>query len=53
MSAKEDHQKRLNEVEKCYAVITCQFGTIKGAHERLEQSGKYKCGAWIQLGKCS
>lgn len=40
MLAKEDHQKSMNEVEKCYAVITCQFGTIKGAHERLEQNGK-------------
>nr|XP_056707912.1 coiled-coil domain-containing protein 73 [Euleptes europaea] len=38
MLAKEDHQKSLNEVEKCYAVITCQFGTIKEAHERLEQN---------------
>ncbi|XP_048340540.1 coiled-coil domain-containing protein 73 [Sphaerodactylus townsendi] len=38
MLAKEDHQKSLNEVEKCYAVITCQFGTIKGTHERLEQN---------------
>ncbi|XP_061469109.1 coiled-coil domain-containing protein 73-like [Rhineura floridana] len=40
MLAKEDHQKSLNEVEKCHAVITCQFGKIKGAHERLEQKGK-------------
>ncbi|XP_060118369.1 coiled-coil domain-containing protein 73 [Heteronotia binoei] len=38
MLAKEDHQKSLNEVEKCYAAITCQFGTIKGHHERLEQN---------------
>nr|XP_006110336.1 coiled-coil domain-containing protein 73-like isoform X2 [Pelodiscus sinensis]XP_014429111.1 coiled-coil domain-containing protein 73-like isoform X2 [Pelodiscus sinensis]XP_014429142.1 coiled-coil domain-containing protein 73-like isoform X2 [Pelodiscus sinensis]XP_025040306.1 coiled-coil domain-containing protein 73-like isoform X2 [Pelodiscus sinensis]XP_025040336.1 coiled-coil domain-containing protein 73-like isoform X2 [Pelodiscus sinensis]XP_025040425.1 coiled-coil domain-containing  len=37
---KEEHHKKLNEVEKCYATITCQFGMIKGAHEKLEQNGK-------------
>ncbi|CAM5121071.1 unnamed protein product [Eretmochelys imbricata] len=36
--AKEEHHKKLNEVEKCYATITCQFGMIKGAHEKLEQN---------------
>nr|XP_042713216.1 coiled-coil domain-containing protein 73 [Chrysemys picta bellii] len=36
--AKEEHHKKLNEVEKCYATITCQFGMIKAAHEKLEQN---------------
>ncbi|KAH0620853.1 hypothetical protein JD844_021695 [Phrynosoma platyrhinos] len=38
MLAKEDHQKSLNEFEKCHAVITGQFGIIKSNHERLEQN---------------
>ncbi|XP_066475276.1 coiled-coil domain-containing protein 73 [Tiliqua scincoides] len=38
MMAKEDHQKSVSEVEKCYAVMTCQFGIIKGTHEKLEQN---------------
>ncbi|XP_062974491.1 coiled-coil domain-containing protein 73 [Elgaria multicarinata webbii] len=38
MLAKEDHQNSLNEFEKCHAVIMCQFGLIKGSHERLEQN---------------
>ncbi|XP_053156532.1 coiled-coil domain-containing protein 73 isoform X3 [Hemicordylus capensis] len=37
MLAKEDNQKNLNEFEKCHAVLTCQYGVIKGVHERLEQ----------------
>lgn len=41
LMAKEEHHRKLNEVEKCYATITCQFGMIKGAHEKLEQNGKY------------
>ncbi|XP_067388213.1 coiled-coil domain-containing protein 73 [Emydura macquarii macquarii] len=36
--AKEEHHKKLNEVEKFYASITCQFGMIKGTHEKLEQN---------------
>lgn len=40
MLAKEDHQKSVNEVEKCHAVMMCQFGKIKQTHERLEQNGK-------------
>ncbi|KYO21967.1 coiled-coil domain-containing protein 73 isoform B [Alligator mississippiensis] len=38
LMAKEEHHRKLNEVEKCYATITCQFGMIKGAHEKLEQN---------------
>ncbi|KAF7245592.1 Coiled-coil domain-containing protein 73 [Varanus komodoensis] len=38
MLAKEDHQKNLNEFEKCHAVIIYQFELIKGKHERLEQN---------------
>lgn len=41
MLAKEDHQKSVSEVEKCHAIMTCQFGIIKGTHERLERNGKY------------
>ncbi|XP_025021679.1 coiled-coil domain-containing protein 73-like [Python bivittatus] len=37
-SAKEDHQKRLNEFEKCHAVIMNQFEIIKGAHGKLEKN---------------
>nr|XP_020819559.1 coiled-coil domain-containing protein 73 [Phascolarctos cinereus] len=36
--AKEDHHKQLNEVEKYYATITCQFGMVKESHEKLEQN---------------
>uniref|UniRef100_A0A670HMG7 Coiled-coil domain containing 73 n=1 Tax=Podarcis muralis TaxID=64176 RepID=A0A670HMG7_PODMU len=36
--AKEDHQKSLNEVEKCHTVITSQLRKIKDAHARLEQN---------------
>ncbi|XP_036619565.1 coiled-coil domain-containing protein 73 [Trichosurus vulpecula] len=36
--AKEDHHKQLNEIEKYYATITCQFGMVKGSHEKLEQN---------------
>ncbi|XP_063145591.1 coiled-coil domain-containing protein 73 [Candoia aspera] len=37
-SAKEDYQKRLNEFEKCHAVIMHQFEIIKGAHGKLEKN---------------
>ncbi|KAM4723150.1 coiled-coil domain-containing protein 73 [Rhinophrynus dorsalis] len=36
--AKEDHIKQLSEFEKCFAAITCQFGMVKEAHEKLEQN---------------
>ncbi|NXJ68672.1 CCD73 protein, partial [Rostratula benghalensis] len=38
LTAKEEHHKKLNEVERCYATIACQFGIVKGVHEKLEQS---------------
>ncbi|XP_019406565.1 PREDICTED: coiled-coil domain-containing protein 73 [Crocodylus porosus] len=38
LMAKEEHHRKLNEVEKCYATITCQFGMTKEAHEKLEQN---------------
>ncbi|XP_026520438.1 coiled-coil domain-containing protein 73-like [Notechis scutatus] len=40
-SSKEDYQKRLNEFEKCHAVIMNQFELIKVAHGKLEKNGKY------------
>ncbi|XP_074086534.1 coiled-coil domain-containing protein 73 [Macrotis lagotis] len=36
--AKEDHQQQLNEIEKYYATIMCQFGMVKESHEKLEQN---------------
>lgn len=41
LTAKEEHHKKLNEVERCYATIACQFGAIKGVHGKLEHSGMY------------
>ncbi|NXD78146.1 CCD73 protein, partial [Halcyon senegalensis] len=38
LTAKEEHHKKLNEVEKCYATIACQFGIIKSVHGKLEHS---------------
>ncbi|XP_019594075.2 coiled-coil domain-containing protein 73 [Rhinolophus sinicus] len=38
LMAKEDHQKQLNEIEKCYATVTGQFGLVKENHEKLEQN---------------
>ncbi|NXV87514.1 CCD73 protein, partial [Calonectris borealis] len=38
LTAKEEHQKKLNEVERCYATIACQFGIVKGVHGKLEHS---------------
>lgn len=39
LTAKEEHQKKLNEVERCYATIASQFGMVKGVHGKLEHSG--------------
>ncbi|NWU16765.1 CCD73 protein, partial [Cephalopterus ornatus] len=36
LTAKEEHHKKLNEVERCYATIASQFGIIKGVHGKLE-----------------
>ncbi|XP_072475335.1 coiled-coil domain-containing protein 73 isoform X2 [Notamacropus eugenii] len=36
--AKEDHHKQLNEIEKYYTTIACQFGMVKESHEKLEQN---------------
>ncbi|NWH65103.1 CCD73 protein, partial [Geococcyx californianus] len=38
LSVKEEHHKKLNEVERCYATIACQFGIVKGVHGKLEHS---------------
>ncbi|NXK39162.1 CCD73 protein, partial [Piprites chloris] len=38
LTAKEEHHKKLNEVERCYATIASQFGVIKGVHGKLEHS---------------
>ncbi|NXG73419.1 CCD73 protein, partial [Baryphthengus martii] len=38
LTAKEEHHKKLNEVEKCYATLACQFGIIKSVHGKLEHS---------------
>ncbi|XP_074005638.1 coiled-coil domain-containing protein 73 [Numenius arquata] len=38
LTAKEEHHKKLNGVERCYATIACQFGIVKGVHEKLEHS---------------
>lgn len=41
LTAKEEHHKKLNEVERCYATIASQFGIVKGVHGKLEHSGMY------------
>lgn len=41
LTAREEHHKKLNEVERCYATIACQFGIVKGVHGKLEHSGMY------------
>lgn len=41
LTAKEEHHKKLNEVERCYATIASRFGTVKGVHGQLEHSGMY------------
>ena len=41
LTVKEEHRKKLNEVEKCYATIACQFGIVKDVHGKLEHSGMY------------
>ncbi|XP_010189678.1 PREDICTED: coiled-coil domain-containing protein 73, partial [Mesitornis unicolor] len=38
LTTKEEHHKQLNDVEKCYATIACQFGVVKGVHGKLERS---------------
>ncbi|XP_021257609.1 coiled-coil domain-containing protein 73 isoform X8 [Numida meleagris] len=38
LTAREEHHKKLNEVERCYATIACQFGIVKGVHGKLEHS---------------
>uniref|UniRef100_A0A8C0V7F8 Coiled-coil domain containing 73 n=1 Tax=Cyanistes caeruleus TaxID=156563 RepID=A0A8C0V7F8_CYACU len=38
LTAKEEHHKKLNEVERCYATITSRFGIVKGVHGKLEHS---------------
>ncbi|XP_040414675.1 coiled-coil domain-containing protein 73 [Cygnus olor] len=38
LTAREEHHKKLNEVERCYATIVCQFGIVKGVHGQLEHS---------------
>ncbi|XP_068801361.1 coiled-coil domain-containing protein 73 [Struthio camelus] len=38
LTTKEEHHKKLNEVEKCYATIAYQFGIVKGVHGKLEHS---------------
>ncbi|XP_040528281.1 coiled-coil domain-containing protein 73 isoform X21 [Gallus gallus] len=38
LTGREEHNKKLNEVERCYATIACQFGIVKGVHEKLEHS---------------
>ncbi|XP_071895328.1 coiled-coil domain-containing protein 73 isoform X2 [Anas platyrhynchos] len=38
LAAREEHHKKLNEVERCYATIVCQFGIVKGVHGQLEHS---------------
>lgn len=41
LTAKEEHHKKLNEVERCYATIASRFGIVKGIHGKLEHSGMY------------
>jgi len=41
LTVREEHNKKLNEVERCYATIACQFGIVKGVHGKLEHSGMY------------
>ncbi|KAF2979273.1 hypothetical protein EK904_012439, partial [Melospiza melodia maxima] len=38
LTAKEEHHKKLNEVERCYATIASRFGFVKGVHGKLEHS---------------
>ncbi|NXF21150.1 CCD73 protein, partial [Rhodinocichla rosea] len=42
LTAKEEHHKKLNEVERCYATIASRFGIVKGVHGKLEHSGTYE-----------
>lgn len=45
LTAKEEHHKKLNEVERCYATIASRFGIVKGVHGKLEHSGMYALNA--------
>ncbi|NWH88455.1 CCD73 protein, partial [Aegithalos caudatus] len=38
LTTKEEHHKKLNEVERCYATIASRFGIVKGVHDKLEHS---------------
>ncbi|NXL99436.1 CCD73 protein, partial [Tyrannus savana] len=38
LAAKEEHHKKLTEVERCYVTIASQFGIVKGVHGKLEHS---------------
>ncbi|NXY63070.1 CCD73 protein, partial [Callaeas wilsoni] len=38
LTAKEEHRKKLNEIERCYATIASRFGIVKGVHGKLEHS---------------
>ncbi|NXJ13810.1 CCD73 protein, partial [Odontophorus gujanensis] len=38
LTAREEHHKKLNEVERCYATIANQFGIVKSVHGKLEHS---------------
>ncbi|XP_030915430.1 coiled-coil domain-containing protein 73 [Geospiza fortis] len=38
LTAKEEHHKKLNEAERCYATIASRFGIVKGVHGKLEHS---------------
>ncbi|XP_065611694.1 coiled-coil domain-containing protein 73 [Cyrtonyx montezumae] len=38
LTAREEHHKKLNEVERCYAAIANQFGIVKSVHGKLEHS---------------
>ncbi|OWK56519.1 Coiled-coil domain-containing protein 73 [Lonchura striata] len=49
LTAKEEHHKKLNEVERCYATIASRFGIVKGVHGKLEHSGMYVLNAFQHL----
>lgn len=49
LTAKEEHHKKLNEVERCYATIASRFGIVKGVHGKLEHSGMYALNALQHL----
>lgn len=53
LTAKEEHHKKLNEVERCYATIASRFGIVKGVHGKLEHSGMYALNALQHLVCCA